>query len=63
MKKLLFLTGLFLSFGLLSFSDSLNLNQLKGCLDDSDTSTMNSDAPTCQGGARTCCVAISQKHS
>ncbi|WP_353118299.1 hypothetical protein [Myroides odoratus] len=63
MKKLLLLALLFLSIGLYSFSDSINLNQLEGCMDDGDTSSMDSDAPTCQGGARTCCVAVSQKHS
>lgn len=63
MKKLLLLALLFLSIGLYSFSDALNLNQLEGCMDDGNTSAMNTDALTCQGGARTCCVAVSQKHS
>ncbi|WHT38074.1 hypothetical protein QNH98_13405 [Myroides sp. mNGS23_01] len=63
MKKLLLLALLFLSIGLYSFSDALNLNHLEGCMDDGDTSAMDTDAPTCQGGARTCCVAVSQKHS
>ncbi|MGG5577422.1 hypothetical protein ACPDHL_08785 [Myroides sp. C15-4] len=63
MRKIILLTGLFLSIGLFSFSDALNHNRLEACNDDNDTSTMDSNAPTCQGGARTCCVAVSQKHS